>query len=108
MARPRGSVCSFKPHAPLSPSLSLSNPHFFSNPLNSKTHILTHHHSHIVLVRDSRLLCIAKCRAGENKLPPTPPLLRGSELLGTRTERGEITSPTTGSIIRYITTGERV
>ncbi|MED6222167.1 hypothetical protein PIB30_061736 [Stylosanthes scabra] len=60
MARPRDSVCSFKPHAPLSPSLSLSNSLHLSKSLSFKTLILTQHHSNIVFVRDSRLLRIAK------------------------------------------------
>ncbi|MED6158595.1 hypothetical protein PIB30_034227 [Stylosanthes scabra] len=62
MSRSRDSVRIKNPNAPLSPSLSLSlsNSLLFSKYLSFKTLILTHRHSHIIFVRDSRLLRIAK------------------------------------------------
>ncbi|MED6208847.1 hypothetical protein PIB30_048996 [Stylosanthes scabra] len=85
-ARPRDDV-SIKNSNPLSFSLILTSfSHFFSNPLNSKTHIFTHHHYYIDFVCETRLLRIAKCREGESKPPPMTPFPRGFEAHETRAD----------------------
>ncbi|MED6177058.1 hypothetical protein PIB30_094140 [Stylosanthes scabra] len=81
MGRLCNEPCTFKPNL-LSFSLILTSISlFFSNSLNSKTHIFTHHHSHIAFVCETRLLRIAKIdqkrksedakRKGKLAMPPT-------------------------------------
>ncbi|MED6126088.1 hypothetical protein PIB30_074991 [Stylosanthes scabra] len=95
-ARPR------EPINPLSSSLTLTSISlFFSNSLNSKTHILTNDHSYIAFVCETRLLRIAKCRE-EGKLLLMRPLLRGSELLETRGEGEMRIFRLTALTIKYI------